>query len=243
MTKRYKPLIDYKSLDSDYKSVGCESELDKIEAYVNNTLDLACEQLNICGVTTEDIDRERLSSDLSAKLVRFALYCNAHPSRSPKMVMATVKKIGRDPQAFLDDSESYDPEAETMVLGETARLSFESAALVQQYVLGVGPAPDISQIAEAVPFVLAELGREMQEMKGGRPLLAFQSELACDLGIIFRAQGGKLRRNPKQIKTMPFRSFIELMIEVVQPFAWKAGFALTATTMIEKAQEALEPAR
>jgi hypothetical protein len=67
--------------------------------------------------------------------------------------------------------------------------------------------------------------------------------LAWELGIIFQAQGGKLRRDPKQLHKLPFRSFLELMIEIVRPFALKAGFVLTATTMVEDAQKRLEPSR
>ena len=236
MTKRYKPLTNYESLDY-------VADLDDIEAHVNGNRQAVYEQLVLCGVDSEDIDWERMASDMIMKLTEFALYCNAHVSRNPKAIMATVKKIGRDPAAFRKDPECYDPEAKTMVLGETARLHFETENLIQQWEFDGGPIPDEVPIEEAVPLVLDILRAEAEEMASGRPEQSFQSELAYDLGTIFRNQGGKLRRDPKQLHKLPFRSFLELIIPIVELVAWKAGFLLTPTTMIEKAQEQLEPRR
>jgi hypothetical protein len=236
MPKRCKALTDYESLDYI-------ADLDAIEAHVCGNCIVMREHLLQCGVDFEDIDWERLTSDLIMNLTKFALYCNAHVSRSPQKIMATITEIGRDPQSFREKPEKYDPEAKTMLLGEAARLHYEQENLILQWEFGGGPLSDEIQIENAVPLALDILRAEAKDMVGGRPELAFQSELAWHLGTIFRNQGGKLRRDPKQLHKLPFRSFLELMIEVVQQFARKASFVLTATTMIEKAQEQLEPLR
>ena len=192
-----------------------------------------------CGVDIEDISLERLTSDLVMKLTRFALYCNAHVTRNPKKLMATIMEIGRNLQAFRKNPERFDPEATALVLGEAARLSDNNAKLILKWERGEGSLNKV-KIKKAVSLVLDILRIEAQELPRGAPTLTFQSELAWDLGTIFHAYGGKLRRNPKQLGKTPFRSFVELMIVVVKPFAEKAGFELTATTMIEKAQKQLK---
>lgn len=236
MPKRYTPLTDYESLDYG-------ADLDAIEAHVIGSSGAIREQLLQCGVDLEDIDLERLTSDAIMNLTKFALDCNARVSRSPRKLMATLREIGRDPQAFCENPERYDPEAKTMVLGEAARLTYENENFIQQWDFDGGPIPNEVQIEDAVPLAIEILRAEVEKMKSGRPKLAFQSNLARDLGVIFQAQGGKLRRDPKQLHKLPFRSFLELMIGVVRPFALKAGFVLSATTMIEDAQKQLEPSR
>lgn len=234
MTKRYKPVA--------HKSMDYVGDLNDISAQIGACCPMVVKQLLLCGVAPDDIDMEKLTCDVVWKVTDFALNCNEYGSRTPKIVASTVRAIDRDPQRFLLWSETYDPLAKVMVLSATARLSPVNAFFVQEFLLGRGPGPAVGEIRRAVPLVLVDLQRKAQEMKSGRPALDFQTQLAIDLGIIFRAQGGTLRRNPRQLQKTPFRVFLELTIEVAQPFARNASFRLNATSMLEKAQDSLQPA-
>ena len=234
MPKRYKPFLDYKSLDY-------VSDLNAIELHVYANCIFLRDQLVRCGTEWCHVLLGELTDDLTQKLTVSALYCNAHISRSPKRLMANISGFGINPQAFSDDPESFDPEAKTMLLGAIARLSPDHAAYILRYELGMGPGPLVAQITEAIPQVLAELQKEARELPPGKPEHGFQTQLAVDLGKIFLSHGGTLRRDPKKLGKTPFREFLECLIPVLQPFARQARFLLNVTTMIDKAQEALEP--
>jgi hypothetical protein len=235
MTKRYKPILDYESIDY-------VDDLNEFEVHISGNCLTFREQLQLCGVAFEDMDLERLTSDLTMKLTLFALNCNSYPTRAPKHIIATVEAIGHHPQKFLDATENYDPAANFLVMSATARLSTHHAVLVRQHQLKEGPGPTVEDIVKSIPAVLTKLKDEATNMKKGRPQ-TLQGELAIDLGNIFKAQGGFLGRNTKALGKTPFRQFLELVLKLqtLKDIAGRAGISLNPTTMISTAQKSLEP--
>ena len=148
--------------------------------------------------------------------------------------MATVRKIAQNPEDFLDSCEKFDLEASALVWDEVARRSPANRILVTKFELSFGTGPLPSEIALAAGTVLGRL--EVLEQNRGRPYLALQTNLACELGRIFRGYGGRITRITFDSETGPFHEFLNLILPAVRTFAKNAGFDLNITTMVEKAQ-------
>ena len=141
MTKHYKPFVDYECIDY----VG---DLNEFEAHILGHCLTFRGHLQLCGVASEDVDLERLTSDLIMCLTQFALRCNSFPTRAPKRISATVQGIRRDPKKFLNGPQNYDPVENYLVMSATARLSAHHAQLVMQHQLNEGLGPKYTSAPE-----------------------------------------------------------------------------------------------
>lgn len=229
MPTKYKAILDHVPLD-------CETDLNAIAAHVERCCEAVQNLLVRCGADPQDVDLERILTDAITILTRFALDCNALPQRTPKMLMATASKIAQNPQEFLDTSEGFDPEVNAMVWDEVVRQTSTSWVTAAKFELGIGSGPPPTEIAQAANNVRIRLKAKAGQQGRGRPHLELQTDLALDLGRIFRAQGGRITRITFDGESGPFHEFLELLLPAVRPFAKDAGFDLTITTMVEKAQ-------
>ena len=225
----------------DYQCIDYVGDLNEFEAHVFGNCLAFRSHLQLCGVASEDVDLERMMSDLVRFISYLALACNSYPIRSPKRQIATVLAIGRDPQNFRNAPGSYDPVANYMVMSAIARLSAHHEVLVREHQLNEGPGPSVEDITKVVPGVVKKLMVDANNMTQGRPR-TFQGGFATNLGIIFKAQGGFLGRNSKTLGKTPFRQFLELLLDlrVLKDIAGRAGISLNPTTMISTARKNLD---
>lgn len=152
------------------------------------------------------------------------------------MLMATAGRIAQNPQEFLDTSDKFDPEVTAMIWDEVVRRFPTSWGSVAKFELGFGSGPPPNEVAQAGSDVLERLEAMANQQGRGRPHLELQSTLACDLGEIFRAHGGRITRITFDGETGPFHEFLDLILPAVRSFARDANFDLNITTMVEKAQ-------
>ena len=208
----YSPVTDHRSLDY-------LNDLNSIHQWIDSHRFQIEQLLENYGVKLEYDDRDRFYDELKTELVKFALECNAIPLRTPRMLIATVSKIAQKPQEFLEKSDKFDPEATALVWDEVARRSPANRELVTNFELGIGSGPLPSEIALAARIVLERLEVQAGQQNRGRPHLVSQTTLACELGRIFRGQGGRITRITFDGETGPFHDFLNLVLPAVRTFA------------------------
>lgn len=229
MPRHYNAITDHVPIEYD-------SDLDEITAYFRaHAEDLRGLFERWALRPLESDDGDALIEQLNRRVTGFALDCNALPLRTPRQLMATVKAIRIDPEAFLRDVGRYDPEAVARVYGAYASVSVVNRTQLAGFEAGLGPAPRPDEIAAAAANILGDLEAEARAVSrvGGQPL-TLQQNLAHDLARIFKNFGGRVTRvtrfypdaRPQYIETGPFHDFLELVLPPARPFAERAGFRL-----------------
>ena len=64
-------------------------------------------------------------------------------------------------------------------------------------------------------------------------------DLSVNLGKLFIASGGHLRRTFHDQEGGPFHEFLTVIAELVRPVLWDTGYTLTPETMVRFARAAL----
>ena len=218
-------------------------DLNRIDVHIETSRPQIQKLLKSCGIEFEDDDHERFYDDVRLQLTKFTLNVIALPGYTPRKLISTAKAIARDPARFLESSETYDREAAARILGVCARVSPANQAAVLEYELGKGAGPPAEEIALAARAVIEDLEKlALARRAGGANKLLWQTTLAIDLARVFMARGGKITRNVGRkngLETGPFHQFLEIVLPCVRGVARQAGFALTVTTIVAKARNAL----
>ena len=235
MPTKYKPILNHIALEYG-------AELDAIENHVYSCCIAIRDILVARGVPAETIELEVLVEQLIQILCQFAMNCDALPPKTPRKLLATIERIGKNPSEFLVKSDGYDPEAKERVLGAYAGMSPSNRQSVYKFELGNTDGMSENQLVEASRLAAEVLQKDALERKKGGPLkLDGQTSLAVDLASFFLSKGGSIARTVADGETGPFHQFLELVLPAVRPFARRANFALTVTTMVAKARKELIP--
>jgi hypothetical protein len=229
MPTTYKPDLDHRPIEQDKVSRGIDAFLDE------HLLRLVSLGRNDEAVI-EDDEIEPMRQEFSTRLLMFEAKCIARPIRAINKVIATLKRMAKDPDHFIVHVETYDPEATDALFVEFGRLSSDHKRISYEFWRGEG-ALDPEDVRRAALAAIARYPIWRSEQKGkekkasGAPrneLLRKFADLAADL---FRMVGGK----PTATDEGPFRKFVELLREPVKGAARAASCALTPVSIIRHA--------
>jgi hypothetical protein len=217
-------------------------DIRQIEIHIKARRSEIAELLQVCSGTKLDREEEKLLlDDLRECLVRFIADCAALPLRSPNQLIATMRKIGSDPNAFNLNSDDYDPEANYRVLSAYSQISEANRKELIAFELDEGTL-DPTELYYAAQLAIRLFGFEVANRQRGigRPVDDLQNDLARNLALIFVARGGSLGRTVHDIETGPFHRFLELVLEPVRQHAHRAKSSLTINSMVRHAQRDLD---
>lgn len=249
MPRHYKAITDHVPIDHG-------ADLDRIEDYFNGTrkeLEALFARWKLRPIQFDDW--EAMIFQLKRRVTGFALDCNALPMRTPRQLMATVKAIARDPQAFLKDPGKYDPEIVARIYDATANASRDNQLLLADFECRRGPPPPVENVVIGARKVVNDLEAtaEGKSHRGGQTL-ALQRKLAVDLAKIFQSFGGRVSRitrfdqhaetPPLYREVGPFHEFLKLVLPPALLFAKRAGFKLKSIRSIVGMSKSLsQPSR
>ena len=245
MPKRYEPELDHKPVGWGTERCGDKDvEIERLVAALRSRSKALTEPFKQCGVDLEADDLDAFLDRLQFIIVKFVACCRAHPLRTPRKLLPTVKLIKEDPGSFLARSEDYSPEAAGLVFAEYRRLfpgrpdlaEFE-AWLVSE--AGSVPTLDPSDIARAADAAIAVLEQQAENWPRGRSAMELVERFSVDLGKLFLGFGGHLRRTVHDGESGPFHAFLTLIAELVRDPLRDTGYTLTPETMVDFARKAL----
>jgi len=156
------------------------NDIRKIEAHLKTKRSELAKLVNECSGTHLDrADNKLLLDDLRECLVRFIAHCSALPLRSPHQLIATMRKIGSDPHAFIENSDNYDPEASCRVLSAYSQISEANRQANIAYELGKGTL-DPTEVYYAAQLAIHLFRFEVanRQYGTGRPADDLQNKLA-----------------------------------------------------------------
>lgn len=93
-------------------------------------------------------DRGTLIHEVRLRLCRFVLDCDALPMRTPRKLMATVRAIARDPSAFVERHDAYDPQASASVFIRFASTSSENRMRFLLFEAGIEATKSMARLIE-----------------------------------------------------------------------------------------------
>lgn len=238
MPTRYEPELDHKPLGWGSEALGDkDTEVERLVSNLRANKARIVDAFQQCGVELQYDELPPLLLNLQLLLIKFVAKCRAHPLRTPRQLLPTVKEIRHDPQAFLDKMEDYSPEVVALVLEICLRL-FPGKYDLETFELGRGTAPDIADIAHAADVAVSVLEEDAKCQKKGRPNMHLVDKLSVKLGKQFRGLGGHLRRTVHDQESGPFLSFVEAAVSPARLLVSLSGYSLNAETMVRHAREA-----
>lgn len=234
MPTRYNPVVVSSPRDDGDDLEGIAADLEKRRDQLLGVMERECLRFDEDGIEVE-------FGYLCEELFRFALACNAMPSRTPRKLMATVAVAKRFPADFLRCTNLFDPEAVVRIIDACAARSEGNKLALLNWEIGVGAGPPPEEIRAAAETALDQLSRETTK---GRPRTEHQRDLALALGRRFVAMGGKITRVTFDGETGPFHRLLKvILVPTVKRLAREAGFVLTPRSMVEFAQKDLKRER
>jgi hypothetical protein len=175
-------------------------------------------------VLDEDEIENRLG-EIDFFLFNFILECAALPVQSPQKLSAELKRIIRDPEAFIRDPAVYIPEVKARVYRWYYKDLLQDLQIVQQYELDRGTLDPMKVISAA-----ERAFREINEQRSkGRPTDELLRGFAIGLAEIFERTGQQVRTTPNG----RFWQFVELLTKAVYFNAKFAGSKFTVRSIVE----------
>lgn len=225
-----KPILDHRPMEPTETWRAIDAFLD---AHLVNMIRLGRGD----AIALEEDELGPMRRYISTRLFEFVAWCIARPVRATNKVIATIKRIAKDPEHFIANPEIYDAEAVDAVFVEFQRLSSDHKRIAHQFWVGQGTLDpsDVKRAALVAIEGYKEWRTERQTAKTTRgapanSLLREFSDLAVEL---FQMLGGTATAT----NDGPFQKFVELLRMPVVKFAMAAGCALTPVSIIRLAAQ------
>lgn len=237
MPTRYKPERDHRPLGWGSAERGeADPEVERLVAGLRSNTERIGGAFRQCGRELAYDDLDPLLDRLQVIIIRFVAECRAHPMRTARQLLPTVKEIRQDPERFLIDVGKYSPEAVAIVY-EMFLLLFPGKLDLAAFEAGEGSVPSAHDIWAAADVAVGLLEQEAERQNPGRPKMVLVDELAASLAGQFRGLGGHLRRTVSETESGPFLSFVEAVVEPARTLVGVSGYSLNPVTMVRWAHK------